>query len=79
MGSMIDMKKIVEEDPAFKAFASEVALYTLLSTQQSQAFIASLWSFYQSGMSVKQVQDWVAMMNRMNPEDNNNPFGDSNG
>lgn len=62
MFGRIDYKKLMEEDPEFKKFVQTVLLEMFMSDQEGHAFLASVHSFYNIGMTVEQVSQWVRNM-----------------
>lgn len=62
MFGKIDYKKLMEQDPEFKKFIQEVLVEMFTADQQGHDFLASVHSFYNIGMTVEQVSQWVRNM-----------------
>lgn len=62
MFDRIDYKKIMAEDPEFKNFIQEVLLEMFTADKEGHQFLASVHAFYNIGMTVEQVSQWVRNM-----------------
>jgi hypothetical protein len=62
MFDKIDFNKLMEQDPAFKTYVQEVLVAMFTADQEGHAFLASVHGFYNIGMTVEQVAQWVRNM-----------------
>jgi len=58
MFNKIDFKKMIDQDPEFKKFVAEILLDMML-LEDDQGFLQSVHGFYNIGMTVEQVSQWV--------------------
>lgn len=58
----IDYIKLMEQDPEFKKFFTDVVIKLFTTDPDSQPFIGSVHSFYTIGNTAEQVVQWVRNM-----------------
>lgn len=62
MFGKIDYVKLMKQDPEFKKFVEEVLVAMFTADQEGHAFLQSVHGFYNIGMTVEQVSQWVRNM-----------------
>lgn len=66
----MDIDKLLEQEPEFKTYLQELAFKMLTDQKDSHVFIGAVYSFYVSGMTTSQVQQWIKSMNIIGGENN---------
>lgn len=66
--SDIDIKKILDQDPEFKKFATDAVLEAFLLLNKE--ILTAMYSFYSIGMTSKQVAQWIRTNQHLNERDN---------
>lgn len=62
MFDKVDYKKLMEQDPEFKQFVTDVLLEMFLADSDARPFLTSVHGFYNIGMDKAQVVQWVRNM-----------------
>lgn len=61
----IDYVKMLEQEPEFKKYCQSIALdMILLEGKGMEGFMTTLFSFYNIGMTLEQVHEWLVQMKR---------------
>lgn len=65
----IDFRKLVEQEPGFREYLSDVLVESIVSDRESTSAMKAIYSFYNIGVTVSQVSLWLKSIRADKKED----------